>query len=70
MDKTFSQLMKELETIVTNLENNDLELEAALSEFEKGIQIFRSCQVKLKEVENKTKQLIEENGDFFIKEME
>ncbi|MCI0502170.1 MAG: exodeoxyribonuclease VII small subunit [Fusobacteria bacterium] len=70
MDKTFSQLMKELETIVTNLENNDLELEAALSEFEKGIQIFRSCQGKLKEVENKTKQLIEENGDFFIKEME
>lgn len=70
MEKSFLELMKDLETAVSNLEKEDLDLEGALEEFKKGINIFKECQKRLKEVEEKTKVLIEENEELLVKGLE
>lgn len=69
-EKSFMDLMTELETIVTNLENEDLDIEKALGEFETGVKLFRQCQEKLSSIEAKTKILKEENGEFLLQDME
>lgn len=53
----FEQSMTELETIVTLLEKGELDLEDALKQFEKGIQLARSCQTTLKQAEQKIEWL-------------
>lgn len=70
MKKTFLELMKELEDTVSDLEKDDLDLEVALEEFEKGIKVFKECQRRLKEVEVKTNLLIEENGEILVKDLD
>ena len=51
--KTFEQAMKELETIVEELESGDLPLEKSLSKFEQGVKLSRFCTEKLDETEKK-----------------
>lgn len=70
MEKSFLGLMKDLETAVSNLEKEDLDLDGAIEEFENGINIFKECQKRLKEAEEKIKVLIEENEEFLVKELE
>ena len=69
-EENFSELLKELETIVDRLTKEDVDLEEGLKEFEKGLKIFTKCQKKLTEIEAKTKVLMEENGEFFLREEE
>lgn len=51
----------ELETIVHALEGNDLSLEAALKQFEKGVKITKQCQAALGKAEQKI-QILTQNG--------
>lgn len=69
-DKKFIELLAELEKIVSDLEKDDLDIEDGLVKFEQGIKLFRICQEKLNSVEAKTKVLKEENGEFFLKDLE
>jgi exodeoxyribonuclease VII small subunit len=59
---TFEQSMQELETLVTRMEHGDLPLEDALQSFERGIQLSRHSQQKLKDAEQKVQILISQNG--------
>lgn len=49
----FEQSINELEEIVKQLENGELSLEDSLKQFEKGINLARSCQNVLKQAEQK-----------------
>ena len=49
--KTFEENLAELEAVVTKLEQGDVALEEALSEFQKGMQLSKSLQNTLKEPE-------------------
>ena len=59
---TFEQSMQELETLVSKMEQGDLPLEDALKSFERGIELARHSQQKLKDAEQKVQILTGQNS--------
>ena len=66
----FEKAIKDLETIVEDLESGDLSLEESLKAFEKGIKLTRHCQVELEKAELKVQKLVEENGEIKTKSLD
>ncbi len=62
-EPSFEETLKQLETIVTHLENGDLPLDEALNEFEKGVKLARTGQKQLKQAEQRIQILLSENSD-------
>lgn len=62
-NKTFEQLIKELEEIVVKLEKGDISLDDSLQEFKKGIELSNSCNKILQEAEKKIVLITENNGN-------
>lgn len=60
-NNTFKEAMLRLETIVSQLEKNEIELEEAISLFEEGLKLVEMCDTQLKTFENKVNQLINDN---------
>ena len=61
----FQEAMSRLDEIVALLNNNELELEEAMSLFEEGLKLSTQCEKQLKKFEAKMDQLVEvnQNGD-------
>ncbi len=59
----FEGSLKELEEIVAKMEGQELSLEAALAQFEKGISLAKQCQITLQNAKQRVDKLIEENDD-------
>ena len=59
---TFEENVARLEEIVAELENDDVELEAALKLFEEGVERLRAANSELSRAEATVKLLVE-NGD-------
>ena len=59
----FRSAMKRLDEIVALLNNNELELEEAMSLFEEGLKLSAQCEKQLKKFEIKMDQLMEVNQD-------
>lgn len=57
----FEASLNELEKLVDALEGGDLSLEQSLQDFERGINLTRSCQTALSEAQQKVKILLENN---------
>lgn len=65
----FETAMKELEALISRMENNELSLEQSLKDFEKGVALTRVCQSSLQDAEQRVKLLVEGvEEDFDIKE--
>ena len=60
----FEESMKKLETIVTELENGNLNLDESVKKFEDGMKIAKQCNNILEETEKKITILLEKDGDF------
>ena len=58
----FEKSLKELEALVTKMEQGNLNLEESLQHFERGIQLTRTCQQALKEAEQKVEILLNKSG--------
>ena len=58
----FEKSLAELESLVEKLESGELPLEESMKQFERGIQLARSCQKALKDAELKVQQLVEKDG--------
>jgi exodeoxyribonuclease VII small subunit len=58
----FEAAMAELEAIVERLEHGDLPLEESLKQFERGVELTRTCQAALKQAEQKVKVLTTRPG--------
>ncbi|MGX5377117.1 exodeoxyribonuclease VII small subunit [Ligilactobacillus sp. LYQ135] len=69
-EKTFEQQMDELEGIVNKLEQGDIPLEEALSQFQKGIQLSKKLQDKLENAETTLAHVIDDQGNETIFEKE
>ncbi len=54
--------LADLESLVDELESGDLPLEKAMKKFEEGIKLTRSCQVALKDAEQKVEILLKSAG--------
>lgn len=59
-EPSFEQALAELETIVDRLEGEDLELESALADFEKGVKLTRRCAGELADAERRIEVLVRE----------
>ena len=55
---SFEDALKELETIVQKLESGQVKLEEAVTAYEKGVQMQKICEEKLKEAQMKVEKLI------------
>ena len=60
--KTFEQSIKQLEDIVSELENKELPIEKALKLFEEGIKLSNYCSEKLNETEKKVEILLKDHA--------
>ncbi len=66
--ETFESGIKKLETIIESLEDDNLTLDKALVNFEKGIKLMRVCESHLRNAEGKLKELLKsEDGEFVEK---
>ena len=62
--KHFEDKLSELDSLVKELESNQLSLEDALKAFEKGIKLSNDCQSVLTQAEQKVQVLLEDkNGE-------
>ncbi len=58
----FETALAELETLVEKMEQGDQSLDESLKQFERGVQLTRSCQQALKDAEQKVQILLTKNG--------
>ncbi len=59
----FETALEELETLVERMENGESSLEDSLKDFERGIELTRSCQTALAEAEQKVEILLKKDGE-------
>ena len=52
-DISFEEALKDLEKIVEDLNNGDLELEKAITAYEKGIQLKNICEERLRNAQER-----------------
>ena len=55
------KLLKELESIVAKMEDDNLNLEDSLKSYEKGITLVKSAQESLKKIEQRVQILSQKN---------
>ncbi|MDW7799401.1 exodeoxyribonuclease VII small subunit [Streptococcus canis] len=60
--KTFEENLQDLETIVNKLENGDVPLEEAISEFQKGMLLSKELQKTLQEAEKTLVKVMQTDG--------
>jgi len=62
---SFEDALRDLEEIVENLNNDDLNLEEAISAYEKGMELKKICETRLQEaklrIENIKDNIIEKD---------
>ena len=52
-DISFEEALKDLEKIVEDLNNGDMELEKAITAYEKGIQLKNICEERIKNAQER-----------------
>jgi len=52
-EMSFEQAMRELEAVVGQLESGDVELDKSIALYERGAELKKRCEDKLKEAEEK-----------------
>ena len=58
----FETALEELESLVERMEGGESSLEDSLKDFERGIELTRSCQTALAEAEQKVEILLKKDG--------
>ncbi|MDO4618479.1 MAG: exodeoxyribonuclease VII small subunit [Clostridia bacterium] len=58
----FEEALKELETIVSQLESGEKTLDESIALFEKGITLSKTCNKMIDEAEQKVRVLINDEG--------
>ena len=60
---SFEESLEKLEEIVKKLETGDVPLDDAIDEFNKEMQLVKSCNDKLNSAEEAISKIVQENGD-------
>jgi exodeoxyribonuclease VII small subunit len=62
-DMSFEQAMAELETVVSRLESSQVALDDSIKLYERGAELKKHCEMKLKAAEEKVAQItLDPNG--------
>jgi len=64
--KNFESSLKELETIIEVLEDENINLEDSVKSFEKGVNLVKECQKQLQNAELKVKKLLDDGSSLEI----
>ena len=67
-EKTFEEMINELENIVRNLESGRIGLEEALKAYQEGMKLKAACEAKLASAKEQIDKLIIEKGQIVGKE--
>ena len=59
----FEDKIKELETIIDELENGTLDLEVSIEKYTNAMKLIKECNEQLTNIENKVTKMISENGE-------
>ena len=59
-EMSFEEALAELETIVRQLEQGDVELEKSIAIYERGAELKKHCEARLKSAELKVEQIVEQ----------
>lgn len=59
---SFEEAMKELETIATELEKGDLNLEESVAKFEEGMKLSKQCNDIIEKAEKRINILLQKDG--------
>ena len=59
----FENNLKELETIIQELENGEIDLDSSIEKYTKAMKLVSTCEKKLNEVEEKVNKILNENGN-------
>jgi len=60
---SFEESLEKLEGIVNKLENGDVPLDDAIDEFNKAMQLVKTCNDKLNSAEEAIAKIVQENGE-------
>ncbi|MBV69358.1 MAG: exodeoxyribonuclease VII small subunit [Pelagibacterales bacterium] len=58
---SFEDALRDLEEIVDNLNNDELDLEKAISAYEKGMELKKICEQRLEEAKLRIENIKDEN---------
>lgn len=70
-ENSFEDNIKELETIVKELENGDVLLDDAINKFNKACELAKTCDLKLKEATDSINKILNDDGtlkEFVVEE--
>ena len=59
----FEDKLKELETIVNELEKGEIDLDSSIEKYTYAMKLVKECDDKLKKVEEQVSKIVTENGD-------
>ncbi len=63
--KTIEENMKELETIITSLENGEFGLDESIEAYTKAMKLVKECDSSLKKVEERVSKIVKETEEDF-----
>ena len=61
-EKKFEVKMKDLETIVNELESGEIDLDSSIEKYTQAMKLVKECDEKLKTVEEQVNKIVTENG--------
>ena len=61
-EMTFEEKIKELETIVNELESGEIDLDSSIEKYINAMKLVKECDEKLKNVEEQINKIVTENG--------
>lgn len=59
---SFEEKIKQLETIINELETGELELETSIEKYTIAMKLAKECDEQLKNIEKKVAKIVLENG--------
>ena len=62
-DEKFEDKIKELESIINDLESDDINLDDSIEKYTKAMKLVKECDEKLKNVEEQVSKIVSENGE-------
>ncbi len=66
----FEDKMKELENIISELENGEIDLDQSIEKYTRAMKLVKECNEKLKSVEEQVSKMVTEDGTIEDFEME
>ena len=62
-EKKFEDKIKELETIINELESGNIDLEESINKYTEDMKLVKECDDKLRNIEKQVSKIVMENGE-------